>query len=122
MCFEFCLEKHFLVLNVIPPINVLKLLHIFIQVSNQNRSSPWLRAEKKNWVIRFGLNTAYLFQCSLLLYKAGKTMGRIVDALSLIKLKMYSLFQKYRALSATCGNKITSPTVTKKCTEAVRQV
>ena len=28
-------------------------------------------------------------------------MGSIVDALSLIKLKMYSLFQKYNALSAT---------------------
>lgn len=29
-------------------------------------------------------------------------IGRIVDALSLIRLRMYSLFQKYRARSATC--------------------
>lgn len=45
---------------------------------------------------------SYLFQCSLLLYKAGNMIGRIVDALSLIRLRMYSLFQKYRARSATC--------------------
>ena len=37
---------------------------------------------------------AYLFQCSLLRYRAGNMMGTMVLALSLIKLTMYSLFQK----------------------------
>ena len=36
---------------------------------------------------------SYLFQCCLVLYKAGKVRGSIVLTLSLIKLRMYSLFQ-----------------------------
>lgn len=47
---------------------------------------------------------SYLFQCSLLLYRAGNMRGITLDTLSLIRLKMYSLFQKYSARSATCGD------------------
>ena len=35
----------------------------------------------------------YLFQCCLVLYRAGNTMGSITLTLSLIRLSMYSLFQ-----------------------------
>ena len=36
---------------------------------------------------------AYLFQCCFVLYRAGNMMGRTVHTLSLIRLRMYSLFQ-----------------------------
>lgn len=44
----------------------------------------------------------YWFQCSLeILYKLPNMIGRILSIFSSIKLRIYSLFQKYNALSAT---------------------
>ena len=45
---------------------------------------------------------SYLFQWCFVLYKEGNMRGNIMNTFSLIKLRMYSLFQKYRARSATC--------------------
>lgn len=43
------------------------------------------------------------FQCSLeILYRLPNIMGRILSMFSSMRLRMYSLFQKYRARSATC--------------------
>ena len=53
--------------------------------------------------------TWYLFQCDLeFLYRAPKSMGRMTLTWSVINWTMYSLFQKYRARSATwkCGLEI----------------
>ena len=50
--------------------------------------------------------TIVWFQCSLLMrYRAGNIIGMITWLFSSIKLIMYSLFQKYKALSATFNDK-----------------
>ena len=47
-------------------------------------------------------NTTYWFQWSLeILYKLLNIIGNTILEFSSIKLIMYSLFQKYKALSAT---------------------
>lgn len=49
------------------------------------------------------------FQCSLeILYRLPNIIGRILSMFSSMRLRMYSLFQKYRALSATCQNSDTT--------------
>ena len=52
--------------------------------------------------ILLALRQPYLFQCCWVLYKAGNMSGRTMPTLSEIRLRMYSLFQKYKARSATC--------------------
>lgn len=48
------------------------------------------------------IEDTYGFQCSLeILYKLANIIGRILSIFSSIKLRIYSLFQKYNALSAT---------------------
>lgn len=48
------------------------------------------------------IKDTYGFQCSLeILYKLPNIIGRILSIFSSIKLRIYSLFQKYSALSAT---------------------
>ena len=48
----------------------------------------------------------YGFQCSLeILYRLPNIIGRILSMFSSIRLRMYSLFQKYSARSATCREK-----------------
>ena len=62
----------------------------------------WFRTLSNNWSAVQAVSSTYLFQCSLLWYRAGKTRGTSVVAFSLIRLIIQSLFQKYKALSATC--------------------
>lgn len=52
-------------------------------------------------------NVTYGFQCSLeILYKLPNIIGRILSMFSSIRLRIYSLFQKYKALSATWNTKL----------------
>jgi len=45
----------------------------------------------------------YLFQCCFVRYSEANIIGKISVTFSLIKLSIYSLFQKYSARSATCA-------------------
>jgi len=55
-----------------------------------------------NVILDICWNDTDWFQCSLeTLYSVPKTRGRMTWQFSSIRLRMYSLFQKYRARSAT---------------------
>lgn len=58
-------------------------------------------------VLQIKWNVTYGFQCSLeILYKLPNIIGRILSMFSSIRLRIYSLFQKYKALSATWNTKL----------------
>lgn len=73
--------------------------------SHLQASNPSL----KQWTIYLQIkwNITYGFQCSLeILYKLPNIIGRILSMFSSIRLRIYSLFQKYKALSATWNTKL----------------
>lgn len=71
---------------------------ISIQCSRLNAVHLWYC---RQWDVTYG------FQCSLeILYKLPNIIGRILSMFSSIRLRIYSLFQKYKALSATWNAKV----------------
>lgn len=69
-------------------------------------------------VLQIKWNVTYGFQCSLeILYKLPNIIGRILSMFSSIRLRIYSLFQKYKALSATWNTKLKVHNYHKKVTK-----
>ena len=106
-CLKFCVQSsnNFWFISI----NNLSALYIRPWIVLQEKNKTRISREHKRteaikqcskWVTVSSLT--YLFQWDFeLIYNEGKTMGNILATLSLTKLIRYSLFQKYRALSAT---------------------
>lgn len=85
---------------------ILSFLYIVFYTSLTKSCASYLLKSNCSAEADLCSDSTYGFQCSLeILYRLPNMMGRTLSMFSSMRLRMYSLFQKYSARSATCEHR-----------------